>query len=206
MFYPESAPENWEQIIDDWRVPCLLSPLHDKDTFKSGNVKKPHYHLFFAFDNNQPYERILGFAKQLGVNYAMPGYWEDLEDDELQRAGVRRSEERYLCHLDSRNKWHYPVEEVIPFGGYEIKYLDDEFDCSGISRIISVIESNGIVYFADLACELIKNNNDLVLCLMRYQAFFNNYLYSRERMVKNYSNDKTSYVKYAHTRVSWIGD
>ncbi|MED9896568.1 MAG: Rep family protein, partial [Collinsella sp.] len=28
-FYPDSAPENWREIINSWLVDCLVSPLHD---------------------------------------------------------------------------------------------------------------------------------------------------------------------------------
>lgn len=205
VFYPESAPENFLEIMEDWHVPLVLSPLHDKDVKKNGEVKKPHYHVIMTFEGNKRYHQILEYVNQLGMNYARMADWLD-DGDELDKAASRRSDERYLCHLDSRKKYRYDVVDVMPMSGYEIKFLDDEFDCSGIAAIIKVIESHGIVYFADLACECVKNHNDLVLCLMRYQAFFNNYLYSRERMVKKYSGDKVSYVKYAKTRVDWIGD
>lgn len=206
VFYPESAPENFLEIMEDWHIPLLLSPLHDKDTFKDGSPKKPHFHVLMVFEGNKRYHNLIDYVSQLGVNYVRQADWFRDGDGELEKAASRRGDERYLCHLDSPRKFHYDVNDVLPMSGYEPKYLDDEFDCSGIAAIIKVIENNGIVYFADLACECIKNHSELVLCLMRYQAFFNNYLYSRERMVKKYSNDNGSYVKYVTTRQNWIGD
>ncbi|MDU2191324.1 MAG: Rep family protein, partial [Klebsiella pneumoniae] len=31
IVYPESAPENWLEILQQLFVPALVSPLHDKD-------------------------------------------------------------------------------------------------------------------------------------------------------------------------------
>ena len=35
-FYPDSAPENWREIINGWLVDCLVSPLHDSDVNEDG--------------------------------------------------------------------------------------------------------------------------------------------------------------------------
>ena len=56
LVYPESAPENWRDIISAEQVQWIESPLHDKDVFteldekgnpehKAGQTKKPHYHI-----------------------------------------------------------------------------------------------------------------------------------------------------------------
>lgn len=31
VVYPESAPENWREILDETRMRWIESPLHDKD-------------------------------------------------------------------------------------------------------------------------------------------------------------------------------
>src|SRR5699024_11179639 len=45
VVYPESAPEDWREIIDDLHVPWIESPLHDKDVNPDGEIKKPHWHV-----------------------------------------------------------------------------------------------------------------------------------------------------------------
>jgi len=50
VVYPESAPENWFSLLGELKVPCFVSPLHDKDLNPNGEVKKSHYHVLFAFD------------------------------------------------------------------------------------------------------------------------------------------------------------
>lgn len=36
VVYPESAPENWERILEEHCVPAFISPLHDKDIDAEG--------------------------------------------------------------------------------------------------------------------------------------------------------------------------
>ena len=44
VVYPESAPDFLERL-NDLKVPCFVSPLHDKDFNPTGEPKKPHYHV-----------------------------------------------------------------------------------------------------------------------------------------------------------------
>ena len=47
--YPESAPENWREILADLHIPVLISPLHDKDVTPDGEIKKAHYHVIIMY-------------------------------------------------------------------------------------------------------------------------------------------------------------
>ena len=40
MVYPESAPENWREILDETRMRWIESPLHDRDINPDGTPKK----------------------------------------------------------------------------------------------------------------------------------------------------------------------
>ena len=57
VVYPESAPEEWRDILIQIHVPSLVSPLHDKDENPNGEPKKPHYHVLLMYDG--PRERSL---------------------------------------------------------------------------------------------------------------------------------------------------
>ena len=46
VMYPDSMPDNWEEIISSTGLPMAISPLHDKDINPTGEIKKPHYHVF----------------------------------------------------------------------------------------------------------------------------------------------------------------
>ena len=31
VLYPDSAPQNWEELLQETGLQCAISPLHDKD-------------------------------------------------------------------------------------------------------------------------------------------------------------------------------
>lgn len=54
LFYQESAPENYLEILEEIHVPFVLSPWHDKDVNKkTGEFKKAHKHGAFYFQLSQ---------------------------------------------------------------------------------------------------------------------------------------------------------
>lgn len=99
VVYPESAPENWQQILAEQFVPAFISPLHDKDENPGGEMKKPHYHVVIMFEGKKSREQ----AKELF--------------DMIGGVGVEvvqsiRGYARYLCHLDNPEKAQYSPEDV----------------------------------------------------------------------------------------------
>ncbi|MGL5934083.1 MAG: Rep family protein, partial [Cetobacterium sp.] len=43
IVYPDSAPKNWVEIIQEERVPFVVSPIHDSDVNElTGELKKAH--------------------------------------------------------------------------------------------------------------------------------------------------------------------
>lgn len=56
VVYPESAPENWQDILSRHCVPAFISPLHDKDINPTGEPKKPHYHVVLMFEGKKSLE------------------------------------------------------------------------------------------------------------------------------------------------------
>ena len=45
IVYPESAPLDWRNILDETHIKWIESPLHDKDFNADGTLKKPHWHI-----------------------------------------------------------------------------------------------------------------------------------------------------------------
>ena len=99
VVYPESAPENWQDILSEQFIPVYISPLHDKDFNPTGEPKKPHYHVLFAFEGVKTVEQvkvIIELIKGVGceVVNSLRGY------------------SRYLCHLDNPEKFQYNQDDV----------------------------------------------------------------------------------------------
>ena len=40
IVYPESAPDNWKELLEDMHIPALISPLHNQDTLPDGTARK----------------------------------------------------------------------------------------------------------------------------------------------------------------------
>lgn len=60
LVYPESAPEEWIDKLEETGFPMAISPLHDKDLDKNlmekrgdGEIiyKKAHYHVLLVLSN-----------------------------------------------------------------------------------------------------------------------------------------------------------
>lgn len=99
VVYPESAPENWQELLVEQFVPAFISPLHDKDINPTGEPKKPHYHVILMFDGKKSIEQakeVFDVIKGVGceVVKSIRGY------------------SRYLCHLDNPEKAQYSVDDV----------------------------------------------------------------------------------------------
>ena len=53
VVYPESAPENWRDILDDYHIPWVESPLHDKDVNPDGEIKKKRIGILVCFSGKK---------------------------------------------------------------------------------------------------------------------------------------------------------
>lgn len=99
VVYPESAPENWKDILTEQFVPSFISPLHDRDINPGGEAKKAHYHVMIMFDGVKTFEQAQSIFSLIGgvgceVVQSMRGY------------------ARYLCHLDNPEKVQYSADDV----------------------------------------------------------------------------------------------
>lgn len=118
LVYPDSAPDDWEDILAGYRY-CYK--LHDHDVVKStGKPKKDHIHVLLAFEGPTTYNTV----KQLtdSLNSPIP-----------QPARSVRGMIRYLIHADNKNKYQYKREDIVSVGmdqeieqAFAVKKSDDE--------------------------------------------------------------------------------
>lgn len=99
VVYPESAPEDWQEILARHCVPAFISPLHDKDVNPTGEPKKPHYHVMIMFDG----KKTLAQAKEVFDTIGGVG---------CEVVKSTRGYARYLCHLDNPEKAQYEPSDV----------------------------------------------------------------------------------------------
>lgn len=138
--YPDSAPSEWREILDDLHIEWIESPLHDKDTEATGEIKKAHWHILVMFDSLKSYEQIKAITDSL--NSPIP-----------QRVLSAKGAVRYFAHLDNPDKYQYPVSEIIAHGGADVAELlkptaAARYDL--IAEMIDWVDANSIAHFIDL--------------------------------------------------------
>lgn len=141
VVYPESAPENWREILDEEHIEWVESPLHDRDLNGDGTPKKPHWHVVLLFEGNKSFEQIKELADK--INAPSPKYIQSV------RAMVR-----YCAHLDNPDKAQYAVNEIIAHGGADIAELLKPTASSRyemIGDMIKYISSHRVTEFIDFA-------------------------------------------------------
>ena len=155
VVYPESAPSNWQEILQEEFVPVFISPLHNMDINPTGEKKKEHYHVIVMFEGKKSLEQVTEiFSKIGGVG--------------LEKINSLRGYARYLCHLDNPEKYQYPQEEIIQMCGADypnvIGLITDKYKC--ISQMVDFCEQNKVVCYADLFIYCKENRYDWfrVLC------------------------------------------
>lgn len=134
VVYPESAPENWRDILSDYHIPWVESPLHDKDVNPDGEVKKAHWHIILFFDGKKSFEQVQEITDAL--NAPIP-----------QKTANAKGLVRYLIHMDNPEKYQYKRDDIVCHCGAEI---DEYFALSASSKnavlweIIEFIRENQV--------------------------------------------------------------
>lgn len=108
--YPDSVPNNWEEVLDEALSHChwCHSPLHDKDINADGTPKKPHWHVLVNFDGKKSYEQIEEVTKTINATIPKP----------CQSVS---SMVRYFTHIDNPEKAQYERKEIKAFGGMDVE-------------------------------------------------------------------------------------
>ena len=140
IVYPESAPENWRQILDDFHLRWVESPLHDLDVNPTGEVKKPHWHILILFEGKKSQEQVCDILKPL--NCPLP-----------QSVHEVRGNVRYMAHLDNPDKAQYKLSDIVGHGGADLADLlkptaSERHEI--IREMVTWCRENHIVEFQDL--------------------------------------------------------
>ncbi len=150
IVYPDSAPDDWEDILDSYHVAWFQSPLHDKDKNPTGEMKKPHWHCIICFDSVKTFEQVKEITDE--VNATIPLVCQSV-----------RGNVRYFLHLDNPEKAPYRevdikahcgadlMDYLKPIGAVRIMYLKD---------MISFIVDNNVTEFIDFLNICIDCNYD----------------------------------------------
>lgn len=169
VLYPESAPENWKEILQQTGLSICVSPLHDKDINPTGEPKKAHYHVILCYSGPTTFKCVKGITDKL--NQPIPIALEQV-----------RGYFRYLTHKDNPEKYQYSEKEIITINDFDIDNYND-LSVSQIKSIMidlqKIIRDNEILEYADLLDFLL--DNDLLSYLdvaQNHTILFNTYITS----------------------------
>lgn len=169
VLYPESAPENWREILQQTGLSICVSPLHDKDINPTGEKKKAHYHIILCYSGPTTFKCVKSITDSL--NQPIPIALEQV-----------RGYFRYLTHKDNPEKYQYDEKEITTINDFDI----DNYNDLSVSQINAIkielqriIRDNDIYEYCDLLDYLL--DNDLLSYLdvaQNHTILFNTYITS----------------------------
>lgn len=169
VVYPESAPENWREILQELKTAVFISPLHDCDCNPDGEVKKAHYHVMLMYEGKKSINTI----RELCSTFGGVG---------CEKVESKRGYARYLCHLDNPEKAQYKTEDVTTYGGENytvvIGTVLDKY--KAIREMLAYCQDNGIVSYAEL----------VEYCMLERDDWFRVLADNGTYMVKEYLKSK----------------
>jgi len=111
LVYPESAPQNWRDVLDELHIQWVESPLHDKDDNVDGEQKKLHWHILLLFEGKKSFGQIKEIVDKLHATIP-------------QKVVSAKGLVRYMVHLDNPEKYQYDRAAIIGHGGVDVvEYL-----------------------------------------------------------------------------------
>ncbi len=140
VLYPESAPSDWLQRLEDLHIQVLVSPIHDKDVNPDKTIKKAHYHIVLIFESNKSFSQIKEIADSF--NAPIPQICQSVK-------GMAR----YLTHMDNPLKYQYDKADIITMGGVDLAELlkpSSQDRYTMIREMLAFIDTNSIKEFEDI--------------------------------------------------------
>lgn len=141
IVYPESAPEEWIEKLNEEHVPALISPLHDRDVTAEGELKKAHYHVMIIREQPVSGEQARAIFEKIGVKMS----------PELVKSV--KGYARYLVHKDDHDKHQYDETEVKELSGanWKAMALDKEEEIDFVlTEIEDFIDDNNVLSYRQL--------------------------------------------------------
>ena len=168
VIYPESAPDDWKEILKLKGVSFAVSPLHDKDINPTGDVKKPHYHIILCFTGPTTDKTVNDILKELNQPIGIPlesvrGYY------------------RYFTHQDNPEKYQYDPSKIELYNGFDVTDVLNNFEVfQCLKTIQSLIQENNIFEYSELMDYLLsKDFMELWNVASSHTLFLNTYITSK---------------------------
>ena len=175
IIYPESAPENWKEILQKTGVAFAISPLHDSDKDPTEEDKKPHWHVIALWGNTTTGLAVKRISDSVNAPIPIPlngvkGYY------------------RYFTHKDNPEKFQYDEKEIQTLNGFNIADIVEltKSEVSEIKRKLQkYIRENSIIEYSDLMDYLMEEEMVTEYDVASgHTYFFDKYISSRRNKQK----------------------
>lgn len=107
LVYPDSAPDNWRELLQKTGLQFTVSPLHDKDVNPDLTLKKSHYHVIVVYSGPTSFNVVRSLTSRLNAPIPQP----------LEQI---RGYYRYFSHKDNPEKAQYDEHDITTGNGFSI--------------------------------------------------------------------------------------
>lgn len=187
ILYPESAPKNWLELLQQTGLLVAISPLHDKDLDPNNEVKKAHYHIILSYSGPTTYNVVKRLTDSL--NQPIPIALEQV-----------RGYYRYFTHKDNPDKFQYDEKDILHLNGFSMRDFIElsKSEVIALKRDLQlIIKTNMILEYADLLDFLLDNDFTSHWEVASNNTFlFNTYITSfRNKLKKEIESNYTKLLK-----------
>ncbi|MCT0478091.1 replication protein [Lactococcus cremoris] len=184
LFYKESAPEDYLNVLEELHVPFVLSPWHDKDVNRStGEFKKAHKHGAFFFDSLKSYSQV---SDLISDKLNGPAHVEIV----MSPKGMYD----YFTHEENPEKTPYNVKDIESGAGFELDKFLAENSPNFLQEVYEIMRDSELKEFADFTDLIAREHSDLLPFVFDRSYFFKIYLDSKRynigKELKNDSEDR----------------
>ena len=140
VLYPESAPSDWKDKLQQTGLQCAISPLHNRDVNPDGTPKKEHYHVILTYSGPTSFNVVKALTEEL--KQPIPQALEQV-----------RGYYRYLTHKDNPEKAQYDEREIKTINGFNIADFTEltRTEVTQIKKLLqSLIREKDICEYAQL--------------------------------------------------------
>lgn len=169
--YPESMPENWLQILREFYLPIVISPLHNKDVDSFGEIKKSHYHVLVIFGNATTSSTVENISQSLNASLPIS----------ISSAWCYF---KYMDHSEVDDKVLYSHSDFIFLNGlteYDLKVLTKEEEKQLTFFVFDFIKENHIMNYFQLIDLLAIKDSDACFFATKKVLLFDKYIDSYKK-------------------------
>lgn len=173
VLYPESAPADWREQLQQTGLQCAISPLHDKDLNADNTVKKAHYHVIAVYSGPTSYNVVKRLTDSLNQPIPQP----------LEQV---RGYYRYLSHKDNPEKAQYDEREITFINGFDIQDFVEltrrEINAIKLD-LLGFIRAKEIFEYSDFI-DCVEDDPSWFYVAVSNTIFFDRYISSRRNAQK----------------------